>query len=225
MNFEQIIQTITLKAVSTLDIEQAFINTRTELSKWMPADELFIFRLSDDDNRIFILARISADGSRSMDPQLLLDMNEEEKKFRDETLLRTENPYVVLRRCDMPMEGSSLRQASNMERFGLSVDTDDMVLFNSHLKAGIGVLSYAPDCYTLEHVRLFEALSEPFYTAISNAMRYQELQRDHNALVDDNLLFREVTVRLTGETHIAKAFKQTIDYLAGHIPLKAMPIT
>lgn len=222
MNLERIVQTIALKVIGTLDIEEALVETRNALTQWIPADELFLFQMSEDENEVFLICRVDAEGIRSINRQSLFLLNKQEVKVRKNRLDEAETDFVVLRRCDMTQEISGRHLSASLEHFGIPAHSDDLVLFNRKLNAGIGVVSYLDNSYTTEHVKLFEALREPFSTAISNAMRFQQLQQNRDALIDDNQLFREVTVQLTSESDIAKAFQRTVAFLSNHIPIQEL---
>lgn len=186
MNLERIVQSVTLKAFSSLDIGESLTNIRNELSKWIAADGLFMFQMQETTNEVFLICRIDATGILSIDRQSLLTLTTEQMNERSLRLENASDGFVIMRRCDANTDMSSQHLRKDFERFSMPEDADYMTLFNVALNAGIGVVSNQSNVYTEEHIALFSELKEPFSGAIVNAMRYHELERVRELLQTEN---------------------------------------
>ncbi|MCD6581812.1 MAG: sigma-54-dependent Fis family transcriptional regulator [Desulfuromusa sp.] len=60
--------------------------------------------------------------------------------------------------------------------------------------------------YSEEHLRLFSMLNDPFATAFSNSIKYQEIIRLKNLLADDNRYLQRELQNLSGDEIIGKDF-------------------
>lgn len=60
--------------------------------------------------------------------------------------------------------------------------------------------------YSGEHLRLFTMLNDPFATAFSNSIKYQEIIRLKDLLADDNRYLQRKLQHLSGDTIIGKEF-------------------
>ena len=60
--------------------------------------------------------------------------------------------------------------------------------------------------YTEEHLRLFSMLNDPFATAFSNSIKYQEIIRLKDLLADDKLYLQRELQHLSGDKIIGKDF-------------------
>ncbi|MBN2341052.1 MAG: sigma-54-dependent Fis family transcriptional regulator [Deltaproteobacteria bacterium] len=225
MDIERIAQTVTLRIIGSLDIEEALVETRNCISEWMPADEMFVFQMSADENDVYIICRITESGAHNMDWQLLLTLTDAEKQLRDHRFADSDPHFMVLRRCDMPSDISQGPMPSALSKFGLPSHADHLVLFDKKLNTGIGILSNEAGQYTEEHVALFTQLREPFAAAMKNAVRFYELKRTKERLEDENRalqneLQKEVGDRVVGMHHGLKQVMQ----LAGQVAKTLSPV-
>ncbi len=60
--------------------------------------------------------------------------------------------------------------------------------------------------FTQEHLRLFSMLNDPFATAFSNSIKYQEINRLKDLLADDNRHLQRELQRISGDEIIGKDF-------------------
>lgn len=203
MDLERIVQAVTLKAFGSLDLGESLKNTRAELNKWMPADEMFMFQMSDNTNDVFLICHIDQTGVRNIDRQSLITLTDQQISERNNRFAATTEDFIVLRRSELSIEFSSQHLEESLRRVGVPPDSDYLVLFNKTLNAGIGLVSHHLQSYHDDHVRLLRELKEPFSGAIINGMRYQELQRIRERLQAENRalqneLQKEVGDRVVG---------------------------
>ena len=66
--------------------------------------------------------------------------------------------------------------------------------------------SVKPQAYTNEHLDLVRQLNDPFALALTNALRYRELERLHRRLQDDNRQIQLELAQRTGDQVVGSDF-------------------
>ncbi len=70
----------------------------------------------------------------------------------------------------------------------------------------VALIAEGRNRYSEEHLRLFSMLNDPFATAFSNSIKYQEIIRLKDLLADDNRYLQRELQRLSGDEIIGKDF-------------------
>ncbi len=225
MDLERIVQTVTLKVFGSLDIGESLTNTREELAKWMPADELVMFQMTKETNEVFLICHIDQTGIRSIDRQSLITLTEQQISERNIRFAKTNEDFIVLRRSEMKIDVSGSPLNRNLERLGMPSDRDQLILFNFNLNAGIGLVSYESASYNEDHKSLLTELKEPFSGAIVNAMRYQELQHARERLQAENRALQVELQKEVGDRVIGmhQGLKQVME-LVGRVAKTPSPV-
>ncbi|MBN2530828.1 MAG: sigma 54-interacting transcriptional regulator [Deltaproteobacteria bacterium] len=218
---DQIITDITLCITSNLDIATGLKETRHILSQSLPLSELILFSVNRQNRRLQFLIRVG---------ETTASNNENLSSF----LLQT--PDEVALREKMTQQSGTLhtyRRATLEKEFKIQIDkylieagalpsADLLMLFDSSLHTGLIAIALGNHAFTDAHHDLFERLKMPFRAAMVNALQYSKAAHMRDALADDNLLFREATIRLTGETDIPEAFHSTFEFLKQTVDLQQM---
>ena len=222
MNFydNKIYREFVIKLTGSLDLGPALIDLREYLKKFMPLDEIILFRFDDDNRNIHQVFRVNGDGLLGEPNQLLVMLN------KDERILDINKRFLLGgKTMDTPLplimsaglKDTNLKDA--IEKLDIPESSDIVILYEPDLKSGLVAVSHQKNAYTESHLSLFRMLRDLFCIAMTNALRYAKVQKKRDDLQDDNTVFREVTVRLTGEQDIGKAFINVLRYLKDLIPL------
>ncbi len=167
----------TLRICGNLDFELAMKDCLIFLRSFMPADRL---QLSLYDRGLSALRTIAiATPTEASRVNTVLPLDEEGKKFLDGPGLP---PVVIRNRVIMDPVARPIVQRTGRSNDSIMV----MHLAVKETKLGNLVLfAEGLDRYSDEHLRLFSILYEPFAIALSNALRYDELNQLKEIMADD----------------------------------------
>jgi transcriptional regulator with GAF, ATPase, and Fis domain len=167
----------TLRICGNLDFEFAMQECLIFLRSFMPADRL---QLSLYDRGLSALRTIAiATPTEASRLNVVLPLDDEGKKFLDDPDLP---PVVIRNRVLMDPVARPIVQRTGQLNNSLMV----MHLAIKETKLGNLVLfAEGLDRYSDEHLRLFSILYEPFAIALSNALRYDELNQLKEVMADD----------------------------------------
>jgi transcriptional regulator with GAF, ATPase, and Fis domain len=221
----KIVNEITLKVTGTLDIGRALTEAKEVLSTFMPVDEIVLVRVDESDFSLHLVLRITKDGLLDRQNQFLFLLDKDKRRAEEIHKERQgEKAEVFVLSKVRKVLNHDENYQKRFRHLGLPNSSDALVLFDRELSAGLIAVSYKKDVFSEKHVRLFEQLREPFHIALSNALVHSKVQRMRDELEGDSRLFREATVRLTGEPDIEKAFQSTLLYLKQTIPVREMMV-
>jgi transcriptional regulator with GAF, ATPase, and Fis domain len=167
----------TLRICGNLDFEFAMQECLIFLRSYMPADR---FQLSLYDRGLSALRTIAiATPTEASRVNTVLPLDDEGKKFLDGPGLP---PVVIRNRVIMDPVARPIVQRTGRWNDSIMV----MHLAVKETKLGNLVLfAEGLDRYTDEHLRLYSILYEPFAIALSNALRYDELNQLKEVMADD----------------------------------------
>jgi transcriptional regulator with GAF, ATPase, and Fis domain len=167
----------TLRICGNLDIEFAMQECLIFLRSYMPADRL---QLSLYDRGLSALRTIAiATPTEASRVNTVLPLDDEGKKFLDDPGLP---PVVKWNRVLMDPVARPIVQRTGRWNDSIMV----MHLAVKETKLGNLVLfAEGLDRYRDEHLRLYSILYEPFAIALSNALRYDELNQLKEIMADD----------------------------------------
>jgi transcriptional regulator with GAF, ATPase, and Fis domain len=167
----------TLRICGNLDFEFAMQECLIFLKSYMPADR---FQLSLYDRGLSALRTIAvATPTEASRVNTVLPLDDEGKKFLDGPNLP---PVMIRNRVLMDPVARPIVQRTGRWNDSIMV----MHLAVKETKLGNLVLfAEGLDRYTDEHLRLYSILYEPFAIALSNALRYDELNQLKEVMADD----------------------------------------
>ncbi len=188
----------TLRICGSMEIEKALWQCLLYIGEHIPADHLGL-HVYDYGLGIFETVAIAVlDGGRAMSLKTQLSP-ELQKKVLEEW-------SVGINSFDRLGDNELTRPvAQNLDARDLSGVTMELILEGEEL----GLLSVTNDGgkkFTEEHVRLLSLLNEPFAIALTNSLRYRELENLKNLLADDNRYLQGELRRYTGEEVIGSEF-------------------
>ncbi len=167
----------TLRVCGNLDFEFAMQECLIFLRSFMPADRL---QLSLYDRGLSALRTIAiATPTEASRVNTVLPLDEEGKRFLDGPNLP---PVMIRNRVIMDPVAKPIVQRTGRWNDSIMV----MHLAVKETKLGNLVLfAEGLDRYSDEHLRLYSILYEPFAIALSNALRYDELNQLKEVMADD----------------------------------------
>jgi transcriptional regulator with GAF, ATPase, and Fis domain len=199
---------------NNLEFEIALQECLLYLRSYMPAD---MFHLTIYDRGLGALRNIvvaTPMEARKVDTVIPLD--DEARKFLDKKAVN--GSFII-----------DLSEARSLTRFmartkGLWKDHSAMVMHLAVKGSRPGnLIMYAKgkNRYSEAHRRLFSILNEPFAIALSNALRFDELNRLKDTLTEDLHYLHLKLLRTTGKTIIGEDFglRKVMDMVRGVAPL------
>jgi transcriptional regulator with GAF, ATPase, and Fis domain len=188
----------TLRICGTLDLEVAIQNCLLFLRSYMPADTILLNLYDPGLTAMKNIALATTTETRRLTKVWPLDVRGREF---------LESPDLPPGRIVKDPKADPV--AGNMIKKTGEETSSFMVLYimiNGARLGNVVLLTKEKDTFTEEHLRLFRMLNEPFAITLSNALRYDELNRLKEILTDDIRYFQRKLQRFSGEDIIGEDF-------------------
>jgi len=188
----------TLRICGSLEVENFLGESFGYLCRFLPADNVFLTHFDREKGEHITLARASAEGASMLN--LRVSMPSNLRSF----LVRPDAQALTVERAEMHPTAKPW-----IEQGLLDKDSSLLVL---RLLVGEEVVGAAifqakgSGVFTEEHAKLISLLREPFSIALSNCVRYQELARLKELLVEDNRFLRSELLQSAGDYVIGADF-------------------
>ncbi len=203
----------TLLICGNLDLELAMQKCLLYLRSFMPADR---FQLTLYDRGLSALRTIAiVTPTKASRVNTVLPLDTEGKRFLDDPNLP---PILMWNRVSMDPVARPIIQRTGKWNDSILV----MHLAVRETKLGNLVLfAEGQDRYSQEHVRLFSTLYEPFAIALSNALRFDEVNQLKEIMADDLRYLQGKLQHLSGDEIVGEDFglKEVIDMAREVAPL------
>ncbi len=196
---------VTLRMCGNLNLEEGLRDCFEYIREFIPADRVYLERHEPDLNAMHIVARADADSCERMDllipytPEVIEAFKELGKAWREGTLPEV---WVINRTREEPVSRCLLGALG--ESFGSVMSLPLNV--GNQIAGALVLRADGEDRYTDEHAELFASLKEPFFVAMSNAMRHQEVMEMRNRLADDNRFLNRQLLDMSGTEIIGADF-------------------
>lgn len=190
----QMFREVTQRLCGSLDIKTALDDTRRYLASFMPADAIHIIEV-DEVAGLMRTVAFASSGS----PALLAEsdvLQLPRKTLKDLNDFQRRLGPIVNRPSDVP------DIAEVFARYGFTLDISlvHLELDRSERIAGaVTISAEGIDRYDERHVRLLELLRVPFAIALSNALRYEEVNVLRARLEEDNRHLRSELRKTTAK--------------------------
>lgn len=188
----------TLRICGSLEIEKAMQRCLRFLARYLPATHLAFHVYDRELGIVETVAMATIDSARSMALRTPLSA-QGMQQVEVQRALRTK---LVARAGDDAVAGPVARQLG-MESF--SVLILDLAL-EGNFVGTVSVFSEAEIRFNQHHLKLLSLLNEPFAIALTNSLRYRELQALQDMLADDNRYLRDELRSITGEEVVGAEF-------------------
>ena len=182
----------TLRICGSLDIESAMQRCLRYLSRHLPASRLCFHIYDRELGIVETIAMATVDGSQAMALRTPLDALGRHQVEAQ----RSMRIKVVERMGDDAVAGPVVRRLGAEDLSGLLLD----LALEGKFVGTVSVFSEPDIKFNHHHVRLLSLLNEPFSIALTNSLRYRELQSLRDLLADDNRYLQDELQKMTGET-------------------------
>ncbi len=195
----------TLRICGNLEIEEGLRDCIKYLSKYIPADSIYLERYEKGLGAWRIVARATAEKGEITDVLVPIPESKREgliqmvRGFRDGKL----SPVLVHNNPeDEPVIQSILEALgeSSSSAMGLALMVED------HIIGILGLLAKGFNRYNEQHVRLLSTLREPAFVAMSNILKHEEVVKLKDRLADDNRYLHRELLRISGDKIIGADF-------------------
>jgi len=184
----------TLKLCSSLDIERALHLCLAYVSRFIPAGQMGFHVYSPESGVVETVAIATPKLGRAVSIKIALS-REGRKRIDGSQIDRVR---LIEHLGDDPITGPV---ANRLQVWNTSAVVMDLVLEGTML--GIfSVFDNGKEKFTPEHMALLSVLDKPCAIALTNALRYRELNNLKERLADDNRYYQAELNRMAGETVI-----------------------
>jgi transcriptional regulator with GAF, ATPase, and Fis domain len=196
---------VTLRICGSLEIEEGLHSCYEYLAQHIPMDKLYLERHEPDLSGVRVIAEADAAGGRRINVSVPLpaDLRTALVEAEDSLLSEHFSGIEVINRPEEHPLGKYLLQALGepmSSYMGLPLILDDRFV------GGLGAIARGNDRYNDDHAHLFSILKEPFFVAMSNALRHEEVIRLTDRLADDNRQLQKELLHISGDEIIGADF-------------------
>jgi len=188
----------TLRICGSLEIETAMQRCLTYLARYLPATNMSFHIYDRELGIVETVAMATIDSCRAMSLRTPLSARGR-RQVEEQRYLRTK---LMERSGDDAVAGPVVRQLGLEDLPGLLLD----LALEGKFVGTLSVFSEPSIKFNHHHVRLLSFLNEPFAIALTNSLRYRELQTLRDTLADDNLYLQEELRTLSGGEVIGAEF-------------------
>lgn len=205
INENEFFREITLRLCGNLEIEKGLQACITYMAQHMPADKLYLQNWEPGLGSMRIVARASSELSERMDLLVPLDelgvsaMAAAGKAYREGVM-----PSVLI--YNRPLEDPVARNLLRALNEPLSSVLSLPLIVEDRIEGALALLSEGNERFDEDHVRLFATLREPFFVAMSNTRRHEEVVKLKDRLADDNRYLNRELIHITGDEIIGADF-------------------
>ena len=198
MDEKEFFREATLRICGSLDVENFLYESYGYVSRFVPADTVFLTYFDRDRGKHLALAKATKEGGTLLNLAVSMPMNL--RSF----VMRTDKQTLVLDRAEEHptsrpwiAQGLLENKASLIVlRLILGEDLVGAVVFHAK-KSGV---------FSREHGVLVSLLREPFAIALSNSIRYRELLRLKERLAEDNIFLHHEIRQMVGDEIVGADF-------------------
>ena len=212
----------TLAICGHLDIKTSLFATFKVLQQWMPLDQMYVELYEPEINCMRIIAKASESGGKSRD--ILLPLPKEAKgRVKSAKATTKENPGHFFLLENKP-DSVSLYLLEKLKLPISSVLGLPLIIEGEPFGAFI-LTANGTGRYTAEHGELLTMLREPFYIALSNALKHRSIRKLKNLLADDNRFLQSELSRKWGDDIVGADFGlREVMELVRHVAVLNSPV-
>jgi transcriptional regulator with GAF, ATPase, and Fis domain len=196
---------ITLRICGHLEIEEGLRACLEYLARHMPADTIYLQKNEPELGAMRLVARAKLGQGEKMD--MLVPFAQDAKQAMAELAElflagRLPDILVTNKPREEPVSRCMLEALGEPPSSVMSLP----LLIGGQIVGSLALLAQGEDRFTQEHIRLYTTLREPFFVAMSNILKHQEIVRLKEMLADDNRYLHQELKRLTGDRIIGEDF-------------------
>jgi len=205
VNENEFFRNVTLRLCSHLEIEEGLRDCIEYISRYIPADSIYLEKYEPSLNAMRAIAWATVTDCKRMD--LLIPFNQEAGEAMtgfEKARQSSEHPPVVV--INKPLEEPVTRDLLQALGEPLSSVLGLPLLVEGQMAGGLVLLAEGEDRFDDSHARLYETIREPFFVAVSNTLKHQEVVKLKNALAEDNLFLSRELLHMTGDQVVGADF-------------------
>ena len=209
----------TLRICGDLEIEKALWNCFMYIRDYIPADFMFI-EVYDPGVGIWeTITHVDVEGGKltSIKMTVSADSRQQIDTFIKDLRLLSMRVLTADRASDHPIMGPPMAMLGHPDSACMALGPKP----EWNMFVGVFVGNHAGERYSEELKGLFTLLNEPFAIALSNYMRYREVLRLKDILMDDNRYLQDELQQQTGGDLVGARFglKQVMEMVGKVAPL------
>jgi transcriptional regulator with GAF, ATPase, and Fis domain len=196
---------VTLRICGNLEIEAGLGACLEYLSLHVPGDTLYLQKYEKDVNAMRLVARARPGEAERLNTLVPLGEDAKLALLQLGKVWRAgELPPVFV--INKPQEEPvTRRMLSALDEPSSSAMSLPLVIENQ-IVGSLALLAEGDDRFSEEHAQLFAMLKEPFFVAMSNTLKHEEVVKLKNRLADDNRYLHRELLRVAGDEIIGADF-------------------
>jgi transcriptional regulator with GAF, ATPase, and Fis domain len=205
----------TLRICSHLEIEEGLKDCFDYISRYMPADAIYLEKNEPMLSGMRVMARADAESCETMD--VLVPYTKEARDAMTGMAaiwLQGELPPVLV--INDPEEPVTRCMTEGLGESPSSAMSLPLVIENKIVGA-LAIIAEGSNRFNEHHSHLYSLLKEPFFIAMSNNLKHR-----NELKLFDREFFWEVTMRICGSLEIEKGLYACFQYIRQHIPVDTL---
>jgi len=195
---------ITLRLCGNLHIEEGLFACMAYLSRHMPADNIYLESYEEDIGAMRYVARAGKEKGERLNVLVPLSA---EAKARAEANVRQvrENPdpfFMINQSDENPIARDLLKALDHPPSSILGIS----LAISGQFVGAVLLIAAGSDRFNAHHAKLFATLKEPFFVAMSNALKHREVLKLKDLLADDNRFLQGELRRISGDEIVGANF-------------------
>ncbi len=196
---------VTLRLCSHLEIEEGLRACVGYLSEHIPVDDLYLERFEEDLGAMRFIARASAEKGEKMDVLVPLSGSAKAEMERITKELR-EGIFPPVFVVNKPEEEPISRRLFEALGVPLSSAMSTLLYVEGQFIGALTAIAEGEDRFDERHAQLYATLKEPFFVAVSNTLKHEEVIRLKDRLADDNRYLHRELLRISGDEIVGADF-------------------
>ncbi|NNL77681.1 MAG: sigma 54-interacting transcriptional regulator [Desulfobacterales bacterium] len=195
---------ITLKICGKLEIEEGLHACIKYLSQHLPADFIYLEKYEEDLNAMRYIARANPERGERMN--ILVPMSSQAKAqaaedLKDITEL-SKSAFIINNSEEHPIARDLVKVLGHPPSSILGI----MLAVGGQFAGAVILVTEGVDHFNEHHAQLFGTLKEPFFVAMSNALKHREVLKLKDLLADDNRYLNRELQRMVGNEIVGANF-------------------
>lgn len=196
---------VTLKICGHLEIERGLQACFQYMAQHIPADRIYLQRHEPALGAMRIVARADAESCERMD--LLIPLSEGAR----ETMMSIAEVYrggdlppvlVINEPLEEPVTRDILAALGEPPSSAMSLP----LVVEDLIAGALAIIAEGNDRYSEDHARLYQCVKEPFFVALSNTFKHEEVVRLKDRLREENRDLQRELLRMTGDEIVGADF-------------------
>ncbi len=202
---DEFFRNVTLRICGHLEIERGLQACFRYISQHLPADRIYLEKHEPELGAMRIVAWADADDCGRVDRlipygkealEAMAEMAEAWKVGQLPSVL------VINRSQEEPVTQGILAALDEPPSSAMSLPliVEDLIV------GALAIIARGDDRFTEDHARLYTTLREPFFVALSNTFKHEEVVRLKNRLAEDNRDLQRELLRISGDEIVGADF-------------------